>query len=104
MFGGMRKGGTRLMGSGGFSVNAKDLPLSKSEYYELLELLVFFIWLPSKGYEETTREIRDLPMPKELRAAFENRLIDIRNTAVADLKITNAEKILTQKNTNSKVN
>ena len=59
------------MGSGGFSVNAKDLPLSKNEYYELLELLVFFIWLPSKGYEETMRDLRDLPMPKELKQAIE---------------------------------
>jgi hypothetical protein len=38
MFGGMRRGGQsfgggRVMGSGGFSVNAKDLPLSKNEYY-----------------------------------------------------------------------
>jgi len=33
-------------------------------------------------------------MPKELRTAFEGRLADIRNTAVADLKITNAEKII----------
>lgn len=101
MFGGMRKGqqfgGGRMMGSGGFSVNAKDLPLSKNEYYELLELLVFFIWLPSKGYDVTMRELRDLPMPKELRSAFESRLGDIRNTAVADLKITNAEKILSLK-------
>jgi hypothetical protein len=70
------------------------LPLSKCEYYELLELLVFFIWLPSKGYDETMRELKELPMPKELRTAFEGRLADIRNTAVADLKITNAEKII----------
>lgn len=59
------------MGSGGFSINAKDLPLSKNEYYQLLELLVFYIWLPSKGYEETMRELREIPMPKELRTAFE---------------------------------
>lgn len=103
MFGGMRKGhqfgGGRVMGSGGFSVNAKDLPLSKQEYYQLLELLVFFVWLPSKGYDETMRELRELPMPKDLRTAFEQRLGDIRNTAVADLKITNAEKIILMKST-----
>ena len=36
-------------------------------------------------------------MPKEFRSAFEQRLIDIKNTAVADLKITNAEKIISLK-------
>jgi hypothetical protein len=47
MFGGMRRGG---IGSGSYGLNSRDLPLSKSQYYELLELLVFYIWLPSKGY------------------------------------------------------
>jgi hypothetical protein len=37
-----------------------------------------------------------LPMPKDVRAAFEQRLVDIRNTAVADLKITNSEIILSK--------
>jgi hypothetical protein len=59
------------MGSGSFSMNAKDLPLGKNEYFELLELLVFFIWLPSKGYNETLIEMQELPMPKEVRSAFE---------------------------------
>lgn len=96
----MRRGdsfGMGGMGSGGFSMNAKDLPLGKNEYYQLLELLVFFIWLPSKGFEGTCQDLRDLPMPKEFRSAFEQRLIDIKNTAVADLKITNAEKIISLK-------
>jgi hypothetical protein len=52
-------------------MNAKDLPLGKNEYYQLLELLVFFILLPSKGFDETTQDLRDLPMPKEYRSAFE---------------------------------
>ena len=36
----------------------------------------------------------ELPMPNDVREALEQRLIDIRNTVVADLKITNAEKVL----------
>ena len=73
MFGGMRKHnsyGMGGMGSGGFSMNAKDLPLGKAEYYQLLELLVFFIWLPSKGFESTYYELKNLPMPKEFKSAF----------------------------------
>ena len=83
------------MGQGGLGVNiTKDLPLSKEEYYELLEMLVIYIWLPQKGYERTTVDMIELPMPNDVREALEQRLIDIRNTVVADLKITNAEKVL----------
>ena len=43
-----------MMGAGSFGMNiTKDLPLSKDEYYELLELLVLYIWLPYKGLSET---------------------------------------------------
>jgi len=53
-----------MMGSGNFGMNiTKDLPLSKNEYYQLLELLVVYIWLPSKGYTLTIQEMGDLPMP-----------------------------------------
>lgn len=51
MFSGMRRPG--MMGSGNFGVNARDLPLSKDQYYELLELLIIFIMLPSIGFEKT---------------------------------------------------
>jgi hypothetical protein len=94
MFGGMRQQRS-MMGSGSFGINiTKDLPLSKVEYYQLLELLVVYIWLPSKGYSVTIQEMSDLPMPQEIRVGLEQRLIDIRNTVVADLKITNAEKLI----------
>ncbi len=87
----MRRGG---MGSGSFGMSvSKDLPLSKEEYYELLELLVIYIWLPSKGYEDTVHSMKELPMPPKVRSAFEQRLIDIKNTVVADLKISNAELV-----------
>lgn len=87
----MRRGG---LGSGVFGMNvAKDLPLSKDEYYELLELLVIYIWLPSKGFEDTMYSMKELPMPPYVRSAFEKSLIDIRNTVVADLKISNAELV-----------
>ena len=53
MFGGMRQQRS-MMGSGSFGMNiTKDLPLSKDEYYQLLELLVVYIWLPFKGFHET---------------------------------------------------
>lgn len=83
-----------MLGSGGLGMNARDLPLTKSEYYELLELLIFYIMLPSKGFSQTVTEMKDLPMPKEARLAFEQRLIDLRNTAVADLKISSAERLI----------
>ena len=35
-----------------------------------------------------------LPMPQEIRTCLEQRLIDIKNTVVADLKISNAEKLI----------
>lgn len=92
MFGGMKR--HTMLGSGGLGVNAKDLPLSKVEYYELLEVLIFYIMLPSKGFSHTVSEMKDLPMPKEARQAFEKRLIDLRNTAVADLKISSAERLI----------
>jgi len=61
-----------MMGSGSFGLNiTKDLPLSKDEYYQLLELLVVYIWLPSKGYHKTLSEMSELPMPPELRAGLE---------------------------------
>lgn len=82
------------MGSGSFDINAKDLPLSKDEYYELMELLVFYVMLPNRGFEGTMSSMKELPMPKDLRKTFEVRLVDLRNTAVADLKITNAERII----------
>jgi len=40
-------------------------------------------------------------MPKDVRIAFDQRLVDIRNTAVADLKITNAEKLISQATTSN---
>lgn len=83
-----------LMGSGSFGLNAKDLPLGKDEYYELMELLVFYVMLPNRGFEGTMSSMKELPMPKDLRKTFEVRLVDLRNTAVADLKITNAERII----------
>ena len=33
-------------------------------------------------------------MPKPVRDAFEQRLVDMRNTVVADLKISNAETVI----------
>jgi hypothetical protein len=69
MFNGIRR---PLMGQGGLGVNiTKDLPLSKEEYYELLEMLVIYIWLPQKGYERTTVDMIELPMPKDVREALE---------------------------------
>ena len=101
MFGGLRHQRS-MMGSGSFGMNiTKDLPLSKSEYYQLLELLVVYIWLPSKGYSITLQEMTDLPMPQEIRLGLEYRLIDIKNTVVADLKISNAEKLINLSNTKS---
>lgn len=38
--------------------------------------------------------MKDLPMPKSFRTALEQKLIEIRNTVVADIKLTNDEKLL----------
>ena len=67
MFQNVRRG----LGSGGFGVNNRDLPLSKDEYNELLELLVFFVLLPWRGFSETVRQMRELPMTKHQKGAFE---------------------------------
>ena len=50
--GGFGAGG---IGSGSFGVNARDLPLTKEEYFDLLELLVFYVMVPSRGFKETKR-------------------------------------------------
>lgn len=68
--------------------------MSKQEYYELLELLIFFATLPDIGFKETKKLVKQLPMPKKLQLSFLTRLTDIRNTIVADVKLTNEEKIL----------
>ena len=88
MWSSMRKPGFGGFGSSSLASAARDLPLSKQEYYDLLELLVFYILLPSKGFTETKRQMQTLPMPKKVREAFEQRLVDMRNTVVADLKLT----------------
>ena len=64
MWSSMRKPGFGGFGNSSLSSAARDLPLSKQEYYDLLELLVFYILLPSKGYTETKRQMQTLPMPK----------------------------------------
>ena len=94
MWSSIRKPGFGSLGSGNLGSNSRDLPLAKEEYYELLELLVFYILLPSKGYSETKRQMQQLPMPKSVREAFDQRLVDMRNTVVADLRISDAEKEL----------
>jgi hypothetical protein len=43
-----------------------------------------------------------LPMPQEIRTCLEQRLIDIKNTVVADLKISNAEKLINLQSVPSK--
>ena len=91
----MRRTGFGMMGSSSFGANTRDLPLSKEEYYELLELLVFYILIPSKGFEGALLELNKLPMTKDMKKLFKKRLTEIRNTAIADLKITNHESINT---------
>jgi hypothetical protein len=51
--------------------------------------------LPSLGFEGARISLKSLPLPKDLKKSFEHRLIDIRNTVLVDLKISNAEKIIT---------
>jgi hypothetical protein len=68
-FGGARRHGG--LGSGGFGINTRDLPLGKEEYNELLELLVFHVLLPWKGFKQTVKSMKDLPMTKSMRSAFE---------------------------------
>ena len=75
-----------------------SFPLASYEYFELVELLVFQISLPSKGLSIAHKVLQELPLHKKIRAKFENRLKDIRNMAVADVVLSNdkedqAEKI-----------
>mmetsp|Transcript_1010 Transcript_1010/g.1819 ORF Transcript_1010/g.1819 Transcript_1010/m.1819 type:complete len:191 (-) Transcript_1010:16-588(-) len=71
-------------------VSTDQLSLSKSQYYELLELLVFNILLPARGMAHTLKAIQfELPMRQSVREQFIERLTIIRNQIVADVKLTN---------------
>ena len=62
------------MGSGSFGVNMRELPLSKEEYFELLELLIIYVMLPSRGYKRTLESMEELPMPAAAKETFRKRL------------------------------
>ena len=44
--------------------------------------------------QETKSQLNEIPMSKEMRIMFLQRLKDIRNTVVADVKLTNEEKLM----------
>ncbi|CDW88440.1 UNKNOWN [Stylonychia lemnae] len=87
-------GGMRGFNSYTNAQQNKDLPLSKDQYFKLLELLIFFVILPHLGMQHTFQQLKELPMPKHIKTAFEARLTDIRNVVVADIKLTNQEQLL----------
>mmetsp|Transcript_13649 Transcript_13649/g.21369 ORF Transcript_13649/g.21369 Transcript_13649/m.21369 type:complete len:199 (-) Transcript_13649:166-762(-) len=71
-----------------------ELPLSKEQYYELLEIQVFNVLLPWKGLTETLRYLqKEVPMKHEIREQFKRRLARIRNSVVADVALTNNMEI-----------
>jgi hypothetical protein len=70
------------------------LPLKNDQYYELLELLIFNIHLPNLGMSKTISILQDeIPMQKEIKDKFIERLVKIRNVVVADVQLTNGEEI-----------
>eukprot|EP00347_Sterkiella_histriomuscorum_P001446 403372009 len=93
LFGGMRK----FNNYSSSSSSSKDLPLTKSQFYELLELLIFNITLPDKGMKQTVQLLQELPMPKHIKEAFGERLIEIRNMVVAEIKLSNEEELMLRK-------
>jgi len=50
------------------------LPLTRSQFQELLELLVLSIYLPQKGRAKTQEILQEIPMPPELRAHLQENL------------------------------
>jgi len=65
---GMSKSG---FGSSDFSDHSDKLPLSNPQYYQLLELLVFHVYLPSKGMSFTLSVLNDeLPMKPSIKNQF----------------------------------
>ena len=62
-----------------------ELELSEPEYTELIELLVFAIYLPQKGYKATCDKLKSIPLPRETKGHFDSKLIEVRNMAAADV-------------------
>jgi hypothetical protein len=52
------------------------------------------VYLPDRGMKKTKRFLNDVPMTKELRIEFLDRLKEIRNFVVTDIKLTAEEKVL----------
>lgn len=64
----------------GAKVDSDKLPLSRSQYYELLEMLVFQVQLPWKGMASALSLVQvDLPMASHIKTQFVRRLTLIRN-------------------------
>jgi hypothetical protein len=59
-----------------------------------MELLVFYVYLPDKGMRLTKKMLNEIPITKEMRIDFFNRLKEIRNVVVAEIKLTRQEEIL----------
>ena len=77
-----------MFSGGAIGSNYNALPLASFEYFELIELLVFQIVLPSRGLSAAHRQLKEVPLPKRISVQFENRLVDIRNVTVADVALS----------------
>lgn len=86
----LRQSSLTAWGSG--SVEVDQLPLSKKQYLELAELLVFQIYLPGYGFARAQRAItEELPLGEKLRKKFKDRLLTHRNQVVAYVQVCNGE-------------
>lgn len=73
-----------------------ELGLSEAEYTDLVEILIFAIYLPQIGYRATCDKLKSAPLPKNIKADFESRLVQVRNLAAADVQLSNNKPIQNQ--------
>lgn len=68
------------------------LPLTKAQFIQLCELLVFHVCLP-QSFNLALETIDKLPLGDQLRLVYKSRLRDHRNKAAAYVEVVNGRKL-----------
>ena len=66
--------------------------MSRNEYLQLVELLIFYVDIPARGMYKTLQVLRSIPLTKPIRKQFESRLNELRNMAIADVQLQSGGK------------
>ena len=51
-----------------------ELPLASYEYFQLVELLIFHVYLPHHGFSAALEHLKIIPLPKRIRVKFVERM------------------------------